>query len=161
MPAWGREDGGSLLEEQIHELTLLIVKGDMVVEGKPAWQLTEEIAKEKIAHGSPEPQRPTEDTAQLTPEQAAGSRIFTGKGGCVGCHNAGSGGGATGPNLSQIATVAQNDRPGGDAAAYIRESIVNSQAFLVPGFGPLMPSFQGTLTPEEIDQLVAYLLTKQ
>lgn len=161
MPAWGREDGGSLLDEQIHELTLLIVKGDMEIEGLPAWTLAEEIGREKVAHGSPEPQRPTEDVSQLSPEAQAGGRIFTGKGGCVGCHNAGSGGGATGPNLSQIATVAQNDRPGGDAEAYIRESIVNAQAFLVPGYGPLMPSFQGTLTPEEIDQLVAYLMTKQ
>ena len=104
-------DGGSLLDEQIHELTLMIVKGDTVIQGKPAWELATEIAREKIAHGAPEPQRPTIDLATLPPEAQAGARLFTGKGGCVGCHNAGSGGGATGPNLSHIAT------DGGDAQA--------------------------------------------
>ena len=161
MPAWGRQDGGSLLDEQIHELALLILKGDMVVQGKPAWELATDIAKEKIAHGAPEPQRPTMDMAQFSPEEAAGARIFTGKGGCVGCHNAGSGGGATGPNLSQIGTVAAERKPGMDASAYIHESLVQPQAYLVSGYGPLMPSFQGTLTPEEIDQVTAFLLTRK
>lgn len=161
MPAWGKSDGGSLLDEQIHELTLLIVKGEMTVQGKPAWELATEIAREKIAHGSPEPQRPTMDMAQFSPEETAGARIFTGKGGCVGCHNAGSGGGATGPNLSQVATTAGERKPGMDASAYLHESLINSQAFLVPGYGPLMPSYQGTLTPQEIDQVVAFLLTRK
>jgi hypothetical protein len=31
----------------------------------------------------------------------------------------------------------------------------------VPGYGPLMPSFRGTLTDEEIDQVVAFLLTRK
>jgi mono/diheme cytochrome c family protein len=161
MPAWGRADGGSLLDEQIHELTLLIVKGDTVIQGKPAWELTTEIAREKIAHGAPEPQRPTEDVATLSPEAQAGSRVFTGKGGCVGCHNAGSGGGASGPNLSRIGTEGASRKPGMDAAAYIEESIRNSQALVVPGFQVQMPSFQGTLTDEEIKNVVQYLLTKQ
>ena len=161
MPAWGRQDGGPLLDEQIHELTLLILKGDTEVRGKTAWELTAETAREKIAHGAPEPQRPTEDVAQLSPEAQAGSRIFTGKGGCVGCHNAGSGGGTTGPNLSHIATDAATRKPGMDAEAYIRESLLDPQTYLVAGYGPLMPSFRGTLSDEEIDNVVAYLLTKQ
>jgi mono/diheme cytochrome c family protein len=162
MPAWGKTDGGSLADEPIHELTLFITKGDMIVEhNQTAWQRAEEVSKEKIAHGSPEPQRPTMDIASLSPEEAAGARIFTGKGGCVGCHNAGSGGGATGPNLSQIATTAETRKPGMDARAYISESIHSPQAFLVPGYGPLMPSFQGTLTEDEINQVIAFLLTRK
>jgi mono/diheme cytochrome c family protein len=161
MPAWGRQDGGPLLDEQIHELTLLILKGDTVVMGKPAWELAAEIGKEKIAHGAPEPQRPTEDVAHLSPEAQAGSRIFTGKGGCVGCHDAGSGGGTTGPNLSHIATEGATRKAGMDAAAYIRESLVDPQAYIVAGYAPLMPSFRGTLTDEEINNVVQYLLTKQ
>jgi mono/diheme cytochrome c family protein len=161
MPAWGKSDGGALLDEQIHELTLLILKGDMVVQGKPAWELVTEIGREKIAHGSPEPKRPTEDVTMLSPEAQAGGRIFTGKGGCVGCHNAGSGGGATGPNLSRIGTEGGSRKPGTDAAAYITESLNDPQAFLVSGFAPIMPSFRGTLSEEEINQVVQYLLTKQ
>src|SRR4051812_27237525 len=118
MPAWGRTDGGPLLDEQIHELTLLIIKGDTVIrDGKTAWMITAEESKEKIAHGAPEPRTPSVDLSQLSPEEAAGAKIFTGKGGCVGCHNAGSGGGATGPNLSQIATTAETRKPGMDARA--------------------------------------------
>ena len=161
MPAWGKEDGGSLLDEQIHELTLLILNGDAEIQGKPAWDLTAEVAREKIAHGAPEPQRPTEDIAHLSPEAQAGGRIFTGKGGCVGCHDAGSGGGTTGPNLSHIATDGATRKPGMDAEAYIRESLLNPQAYLVQGYGPLMPSFRGTLSEEEINNVVQYLLTKQ
>ena len=48
-----------------------------------------------------------------------------------------------------------------DAEAYINESIHDPQAFVVPGFPPVMPSFRGTLTEEEIHSVVQYLLTKQ
>ena len=162
MPPWGRTDGGPLLDEQIHELTLLITKGDMVIEGnKTAWEVASETGKEKIAHGAPEPRTPTIDMASLSPEEQAGARIFTGKGGCVGCHNAGSGGGATGPNLSQIATTGATRKPGMDAEAYIRESMTDPPAFLVSGYPPVMPSFRGTLTDEEINQVVAFLMTKK
>jgi mono/diheme cytochrome c family protein len=162
MPAWGREDGGSLLDEQIHELALLILKGDQVIEGnKTAWEVASETSKEKIAHGAPEPQLPTMDMTQLSPDEAAGARIFTGKGGCVGCHNAGSGGGATGPNLSHIATVGAERKPGMDAPTYIDESIHDPQAYIVSGYQPVMPSFRGTLTEEEIDQVVQFLMTRQ
>src|SRR3954470_17408051 len=55
MPAWGRTDGGALLDEQINELTLMIVKGNTVMpNGKTVWEDIEAEAKEKIAHGSPE-----------------------------------------------------------------------------------------------------------
>jgi hypothetical protein len=46
-----------------------------------------------------------------------------------------------------------------DAQAYIEESIHNSQAYIVPGYPPVMPVFQGVLTDQEIDSLTAYLLT--
>jgi len=48
---------------------------------------------------------------------------------------------------------------------YVRESIVNPHAHLVPGptfsFGgrSIMPAFDTILKPDEIDQLVAYLVT--
>ena len=51
--------------------------------------------------------------------------------------------------------------PGMDAAAYINESIHDPQAYVVSGYPPVMPSFRGTLTEEEISQVVAYLLTKK
>ncbi|MBI3017750.1 MAG: cytochrome c oxidase subunit II [Deltaproteobacteria bacterium] len=40
---------------------------------------------------------------------------------------------------------------------YIRESLMQPQAKLVKGFPPVMPTFQGTLTDEEVNAIVAYL----
>ena len=41
--------------------------------------------------------------------------------------------------------------------AYLRESILNPQAKLVAGFQPLMPTFQGLVTEEQLLQLIAYV----
>jgi cytochrome c oxidase subunit 2 len=41
--------------------------------------------------------------------------------------------------------------------AYIRESIVNPQAKVVTGFQPIMPTFQGLVTEEQLLQLIAYV----
>jgi cytochrome c oxidase subunit 2 len=41
--------------------------------------------------------------------------------------------------------------------AYIRESIVNPQAKLVNGFGPIMPTFQGQITEEQLVQILAFI----
>jgi cytochrome c oxidase subunit 2 len=40
---------------------------------------------------------------------------------------------------------------------YIRESILNPQAKIVAGFQPLMPTFQGVVSEEQILQLIAYI----
>jgi len=166
MPAWGREDGGTLLDEQIHELTLLVTKGDKVVDhGKTAWEIAREVSREKIAHGAPEPTRPQiVELVELTADEKAGQQIMTGKGACIGCHVVAQGGvgGNTGPNLSQVATVADSRKPGLDAAAYFRESIRQPQAYVVPGFAPLMPAFtEGQLSEQELNQVIAYLLTRR
>jgi cytochrome c oxidase subunit 2 len=41
--------------------------------------------------------------------------------------------------------------------AYLRESIVNPQAKIVAGFQPIMPTFQGLVTEEQLLQLIAYV----
>ncbi len=163
MPAWGREDGGTLLDEQIHELTLLVTKGDKVIEdGKTAWELAREVAREKIAHGAPEPERPQVTlAADLSENAKAGAQIVSGKGACIGCHVVAGVGGQTGPNLSQIGAIAGTRVPGKSAEEYIRESIVQPSAYVVPGYPPVMPSFQGVLSDQEINQVVEYLLTLQ
>jgi mono/diheme cytochrome c family protein len=91
-----------------------------------------------------------------------GAQLFASQG-CIGCHIVKGQGGAVGPNQSTIGTVAATRKPGLDAAGYIRESIVNPNAFVVPGFQPnVMPQTYGqTLTPEQIDQLVNFLLEQK
>jgi cytochrome c oxidase subunit 2 len=52
--------------------------------------------------------------------------------------------------LSNGQTVTMDD-------AYIRESILNPQAKVVAGFEPIMPTFQGLVSEEQILQLIAYV----
>jgi mono/diheme cytochrome c family protein len=88
-----------------------------------------------------------------------GEQIFTAAG-CAGCHTfspAGSNG-TIGPNLDDLAAAAGKREPGKSAEQYIRESLTKPEAFLAPGFGNAMPSFQGRLTDKQIQALVDYLL---
>jgi cytochrome c oxidase subunit 2 len=42
---------------------------------------------------------------------------------------------------------------------YIRESILQPQAKIVKGFQPIMPSFQGQLTEEQISDIIEFIKT--
>jgi cytochrome c oxidase subunit 2 len=42
---------------------------------------------------------------------------------------------------------------------YIRESILEPQAKVVKGYQPVMPSFKGILSDDDISALVAYMKT--
>jgi nitric oxide reductase subunit C len=73
--------------------------------------------------------------------------------GCITCHSLTEGEVIVGPSMAGIAS-----RQGAD---YIRQSIVDPNAVLVDGFEPnTMPDVWGeVLTDQQVDQLVAYLLT--
>jgi cytochrome c oxidase subunit 2 len=45
--------------------------------------------------------------------------------------------------------------------AYLRESIINPQAKLVAGFGPIMPTFQGQVSEDQLVQLLAFIKSLQ
>ena len=97
---------------------------------------------------------------------------------CVSCHDVTKPwpGGDICPNLGNIATeaariVRSRDYHGKakSAAEYIRESIVDPNAYIVPGASyrtadgnSVMPKdFGATLTGAQLDDLVAYLLTRR
>lgn len=93
--------------------------------------------------------------------------------GCFACHSTVAGTTLAGPSLAGIASraaghIGHSDYRGTatDAAGYIRESINTPSAHIVPGAmysaggRSFMPdNFRATLTPAQIEQLVAYLLT--
>jgi cytochrome c2 len=106
------------------------------------------------AQGTGTPQA-TATTAPADP--AAGQALFNSNG-CSGCHSTGSDT-IFGPGLGGIATTAATRRPGMSADDYIRESIVDSQEFLVPGFPPAMPSSFPNLSQTDVNNLIAYLKT--
>ena len=88
---------------------------------------------------------------------AAGEKLFAGLA-CNTCHLSGSQG--RGPILTNLFGKTVELQGGGTVTvdeAYIRESIVNPQAKIVAGFQPLMPTFQGLVTEEQLLQLIAYV----
>ena len=109
-----------------------------------------------IACGEPEPE-PT-PTPQLTAEQQAGRDIFAQH--CGACHSLAEDNIVVGPPMAGIATRAATRVEGQDAYTYLLTSVLKPDAYLVEGFENLMPSTLGkTLTGEELDATVAYLMT--
>jgi cytochrome c oxidase subunit 2 len=88
---------------------------------------------------------------------AAGEKLFQSLA-CNTCHT--QDGQGRGPLLTNLFGKKVQLANGGSVVAdeaYVRESIVNPQAKLVAGYQPLMPTFQGLVTEEQLLQLVAYV----
>ena len=87
-----------------------------------------------------------------------GAAVFA-SAGCGGCHAFTPAGtnGAIGPNLDNL--VADAKKAGEDPAAYVKESIVDPDKILAPGYAAsVMPgSYGDSLSAKEIDALVKYL----
>lgn len=99
---------------------------------------------------------PSEVPAPVAGANLDGKTVFLARG-CIACHQGpGVNGGAVGPDLAAVSDVAEDRVPGLDADAYIRQSIRDPQAYLVPGFTSTMPTLG--LNDEEIDAVVAFLL---
>jgi cytochrome c oxidase subunit 2 len=89
--------------------------------------------------------------------EAAGQKIFQ-QSGCGTCHLADG----TGPGPSLLGVYGQPVRlTNGQTVtaddAYVRESIVSPRAKIVLGYAPIMPSFQGQLTEEQMNSVIAYI----
>lgn len=79
--------------------------------------------------------------------------------GCVACHRIGVRS-KIAPAFEGLAARAGTQHPPLSAAAYLYESITNPLAFTVEGYNPAMPqNFKDRLTPDEIGDIIAYLLT--
>jgi mono/diheme cytochrome c family protein len=80
--------------------------------------------------------------------------------GCANCHEPNLLGQRNGPPLDHIGTAAATRRPGLSADEYIRQSILDPGAYVVPGYQDSMPRDLGRdLPPTDLDALVAYLLS--
>jgi len=85
--------------------------------------------------------------------EAAGGRLFA-QYGCIACH------GQQGPTLAGIYDHEQTMQDGQRVKVddnYLRESIIFPRAKIVAGFPPIMPSYEGQLSEEQIFQLLAYI----
>jgi len=81
--------------------------------------------------------------------------------GCVTCHSVEGDTVIVGPSLAGVGTRAATTVAGQSAEDYLRESITNPDAHVVDGFeaGIMLNNWSEVLTGEQIDQLVAYLMT--
>jgi cytochrome c oxidase subunit 2 len=87
-----------------------------------------------------------------------GEKLFT-QLACVTCHAAG-GDQQRGPMLNGLFGSQVTLANGEKVAAtndYIRESILNPQAKIVAGFAPIMPTFQGQVSEEQLLALTEYI----
>ncbi|HEV2251104.1 MAG TPA: c-type cytochrome [Candidatus Limnocylindria bacterium] len=90
---------------------------------------------------------------------ARGRQVYREKN-CGSCHQIGTAGGTVGPPLTHIGTVAETRTPGTSAEDYIRRSILDPGAYIVPGFPDTMPrGLARGLSQEDVDDLVRYLLS--
>jgi cytochrome c oxidase subunit 2 len=97
--------------------------------------------------------------AGSVPEQGSiatvGGRLFRDYG-CATCH---------GQQAPTMAGLYMSERKFTDGTtgvaddAYLRESILNASAKIVQGYPPIMPSYRGQLTEEQIVQLIEYIKT--
>ncbi len=81
--------------------------------------------------------------------------------GCVTCHSLEPNKTLVGPSLAGVAGRAGSRVSGKSAEEYLRESIVNPNAFVVEGFpsGVMYQNYGKELSEQEIADLVAFLLT--
>jgi cytochrome c oxidase subunit II len=92
---------------------------------------------------------------------SAGEKLFT-QLACVTCHIANGTGRAPSLNGVYGGTVRLADGSTVTAdEAYIRESILQPKAKIVAGYQPVMPTFQGLVTEEQILNLTAYIKSLQ
>lgn len=97
-------------------------------------------------------------TATLSPEAARGKTLFSQH--CGACHSTIPDTVIVGPSLAGIAARAETRKAGQDGRTYLYTSILQPGDFLVDGYDNLMPATLGKqLTGEELDAVVAYLMT--
>ena len=120
--------------------------GETVTE--PEGTTTEGTTTEGTTTEEAEPPPPP---AAAEGDPAAGREVFVAQ--CGACHTFSAAGtsGAAGPNLDETLE--------GEDAEFVREGIVDPNEEIASGYAPnVMPqNFEETLTPEQIDDLVAFL----
>ena len=98
-----------------------------------------------------------EVAAGALPAVASGEQLFVAKS-CNTCHRPDSA--ARAPILNGLFGTQVPSQDGTKATVnedYVRESILNPAAKIVQGYQPVMPTFKGQVTEEELIQLVNYV----
>src|SRR5512136_976747 len=163
MPTWGQAYGGPMTSQQIEN----------IVNFGMGWQAQAVSGGVQAAF-----QGVGSDLAVQLPagDAAHGEQLFAQKvklasgtnAPCMACHSLAPGEVKTGPSLAGVAGRAGSREPGKSAEQYIRESIQQPNAFIVPD----SPTFKGAngksvmpeglanqMSPQDLADLIAYLQT--
>jgi mono/diheme cytochrome c family protein len=181
MVAWSQRAGGPLRDDQIGDIVAYILNWDQ----GDNWTIDDfnTVGQYAVLHEAytvdtgdgdgPVVVGSDVDAASLPAGDAIrGEALYTGQealeigvpAGCAGCHI----GGAVGPDIVGTWTRAETQRitlaefDGYTAAQYLVESIVQPEAYIVPGFnGGLMNGNYGEqLTAQDLADIIAYLETQ-
>ena len=164
MPTWGKAYGGPLTDQQVEDIVNFVMgwQADagavQVVDFDEAGaDVNKELPPGDAARG--------EQLFAQQVKQASGSNAA-----CQACHSLVPGEVKTGPSLAGVASRAETRVAGETAEQYIRQSIQQPNAFLVPdnpayigaNGKSLMPEGLGNLmSDQDLADLIAYLLTLQ
>ncbi len=92
-----------------------------------------------------------------------GKEVFgdSSRGGCGICHSVKAGDDGIGPSLAGVGTRAETAVPGMSAEEYLRQSILDPDAVIAPGYqaGQMLPFYDERLSEDDLDALVLYLLS--
>ena len=107
------------------------------------------------------PQELSLEGGNVTPAQLvkAGEQIYHTKGTCEICHRIGQKG-TRAPDLAGVGGRASKTKPGMTAKAYLLESLLQPQAYVVEGYPPIMPAVDKppiALNRSEVWALIAFL----
>ena len=99
---------------------------------------------------------PAEAGRSIFSETALGTNA-----GCRICHSLDAGRDLVGPSLAGVGTRAGSTVSGLMPEEYLRQSIVDPDAYVVPGYpaGQMLAGLGDVLPPEDLDSLIAFLLT--
>jgi cytochrome c1 len=172
MPAWGQSDGGTLLDEHINELALMITHGnkDIFFEGRTAtpWQHVEDIVKEHVAAGTAQlPKQPEVEQLpfyqSLDPQSQQGVKYIL-QFGCGSCHtipNIPGASGTIGPNLDGPTPIGQRKQIAGGAVPNNSPSDLAAWIMDPPSLKPGTAMPKLGLSQDQANAVAAYLYTIQ
>jgi len=131
--------------------------------GRRAWRLTLVCVVAIVAVQPTVGQEAAPNQASVKDRAPAKVAAIINQAGCGNCHvipgiNAADG--TIGPDLSQLAKVAGSRRENYTAKQYIRESILDPDAFIAPGdyeAGVMLGGFEDALNKPELDALIDFL----
>jgi len=137
----------------------------MLLKGQEAQDVAAYVARVAAIPGQDTGALAAAVAEKVSPTPAVGKTIFTGVGGCGGCHtlSAAATTGTVGPNLNTLkqacAAPASQQARGSTLQKCIQTAIVSPYKYIPPGYkAGIMPNtFSKTLSPSQIQALVAFL----